>query len=369
MKNKKPQYVNLSKTKKYDPHYTLLIGERSNGKTYCVVEEIIELFVDYGYTALYLRRWKTDLSTVEMNKVTKDLDAVVKRKTKGQWDGIVYYRRQWYFTRKEKKEDGSFEAIRHGKPFMTATSLSDTEHTKGGSDSEIKTILFDEFLATGAYLYNEFMLFMQTLSTYIRLRDDVRIYMCGNTINAYCPYFGEMGLKRVNKMEKGEVQLYHYGDSGLRVVVYMTDGIGIEKPSNVYFAFDNPDLSMITGNGEIWQLGVYPHCPRKYKPKEVIFNFFIDFDEEVYHAEIVSSDKDLFVFVHEKTSPLQSPETDLIYRVDESPLLNVRSTFFRPASQVEKLILKLYLLKKFYYQNNSVGNAVENFLNVMRQRK
>ena len=58
----------------------------------------------------------------------------------------------------------------------------------------MKTILFDEFITKGMYLTDEFMAFMNTLSTIIRQRDNVKIFMCGNTVNKFNPYFEEMGL-------------------------------------------------------------------------------------------------------------------------------------------------------------------------------
>ena len=38
------------------------------------------------------------------------------------------------------------------------------------------------------------LFFMNVLSTIIRDRENIKIFMLGNTVNKYCPYFDEMGL-------------------------------------------------------------------------------------------------------------------------------------------------------------------------------
>ena len=59
-------------------------------------------------------------------------------------------------------------------------------------------ILFDEFITRSMYLPDEFVIFTNVLSTIIRDRNNVKIFMCGNTVNKYCPYYKEMGLNNVS---------------------------------------------------------------------------------------------------------------------------------------------------------------------------
>src|SRR5699024_5250425 len=124
----------------------------------------------------------------------------------------------------------------------------DVEHDKSTAYPKVKTIFFDEFLTRQYYLPDEFVTFMNVVSTIVRQRDDVIIFMCGNTVNQYCPYFTEMGLTHVKEMNKGVIEVYKYGESRLKVAVEYADSISKSgKPSDVYFAFDNPNLQMITG--------------------------------------------------------------------------------------------------------------------------
>lgn len=357
-------FVRLRPLLKKECLYNLLIGERSNGKTYCVLEYIIQQYCEFGHQALYLRRWDEDLKT----KLTETLfdsivsDGLLEKYSNGKYNHIRYYRQKWWAEHIEEV-DGKEVITRCEIPIMVGATISADEHNKGSTYPKIKTIFFDEFLSNRGYLSDEVVLFWNTLSTYIRLRDDVTIFMCGNTINRYAPYFKEFGLYNIKNMKQGDIDVYTYGESGLRVGVYMTDSLPKKiKKSNVYFAFNNPRLSMITGQGNIWDIGIYPHCPVKYVPKDVKFNFFIEYDEQLFHAEIVYTQKDLFIFIHEKTTPLRYPEKDLIYSLEDSPLLNRRKLINRPITQIEKIIVMLFQQKKVFYQDNEVGNTISNYL-------
>ena len=62
------------------------------------------------------------------------------------------------------------------QPFCYAFALSELEHDKSTAYPNVTTVLFDEFLSRKSYLPDEFVLFMNTLSTIIRERDNVKIY-------------------------------------------------------------------------------------------------------------------------------------------------------------------------------------------------
>lgn len=93
------------------------------------------------------------------------------------------------------------------------------EHDKSTSYPNITTIVFDEFLTRGSYLKDEFILFTNVCSTIIRQRNDVKIFMLGNTVNKYSPYFSEMGLSNIKNQKQGTIDIYRYGDSDLIVAV------------------------------------------------------------------------------------------------------------------------------------------------------
>lgn len=357
-KEEKPTYYSLKGILSKEAYYNVIFGERSNGKTYAVLEYALELYIKNGSQLAIVRRWQDDFKgkrgATMFNAHVEN--GVVNKLTKGKWTGVTYYSSRWYLSR---KVDDKIE--KDETPFAYGFSLSSQEHDKSTSYPLIKTILFDEFLSRQSPLPDEFILFMNTISTIVRQRDDVRIFMLGNTINQYSPYFNEMGLYQVKNMKQGTIDVYTYGDTKLKVAVeYCGESIKAKKKSDVYFAFNNPKLQMITKGG--WELDIYPHLPEKYLPKDIIFTYFILFDREILQCEIISKEDRLFTYIHRKTTPLKDEENDLIFSIDWSNRPNKRRNIRKPIDELGRKILKFYSDEKVFYQDNEVGEVVRNYL-------
>ena len=58
---KENKYYSLDKILSKDCDYNLIIGERSNGKTYALLEYSIKQFYTKGEQTALLRRWKEDI--------------------------------------------------------------------------------------------------------------------------------------------------------------------------------------------------------------------------------------------------------------------------------------------------------------------
>lgn len=337
--------------------YNVIFGERSNGKTYAVLKYGIEQFAAGGAQMAIVRRWQTDFTGKRGATMFDALVAngEISKITNNEWSGVYYYSSRWYFCRYDDKGERIVDEF----PFAYGFAISSMEHDKSTSYPKIRTILFDEFISRNAYLPDEFVLFANTISTIIRQREDVRIFMLGNTVNQYCPYFDEMGLKHIKQMKEGDIDVYTYGDSNLLVAVEYCRPNKKGKSSDVYFAFDNPKLSMITGGA--WEIDIYPHCPVKYKPNEVIFNYFIVFSGDVLHCEIVQHDDVSFTFIHAKTTPLDY-DRDYIFTTEYSPRPNVRRNITKPRTRIDKKIVEYFLSDKVFYSTNQVGEIVRNYL-------
>ena len=361
MLNKKNKYYSLDRIEKYNAIYNVIIGERSNGKTYSVLSKAIDNFIKDGKMFAYVRRWQTDVTGRRASSVfnAHNSDRYIEKKSGGRYEGITYY-------------SGRFYACTYGddgRPVYSDSdcmgycfSLSDMEHDKSTSYPDVTLIMFDEFLTKNMYLNDEFVLFCNVVSTIVRQRDDVKIYMLGNTVNKYCPYFKEMGLENVMKMEQGTIDLYEYGDSGLTVAVEYCSSIKKSKKSNKYFAFNNPKLHMITGGA--WEIDIYPHCPIKYKPRDIIFTYFIIFNDQCFQCEIVNDrEKDsMFTFIHPKTTPLKDTDHDLIYSLEYDHRLNHARFINRPQNDLQSKIFWFFKTDRVYYSDNNTGDAIINYL-------
>src|SRR5699024_7236163 len=304
-KKKKNQYYSLDRIKKENAVYNMVFGERSNGKTYSVLLEGLENYFKDGGQIAIVRRWKEDIIG--------------------------------------RRASGIFSAI------------NENDEVYKYSNGEYQGI---------TYLPDEFVLFMNTISTIVRKRTDVKIFMMGNTVNKYSPYFSEMGLNHVDKMKQGTIDLYKYGKSGLTVAVEYAENTSNNKENNFYFAFNNPKLEMITGGA--WELDIYPHAPIKYKPHDIQFIYFIEFSDKIYQCEIVVVDDITFTFIHDKTTPIKNPDDDLIYTLEYNPKLNYNRDIFTPINKVQERVAWYFKTNRVYYQDNEVGNAISNFLKESR---
>lgn len=357
------KYYRLDNILKKHAKYNMVFGERSNGKTFAVLEYALKHYMKTGGQLAIIRRWREDFRGVRGSQMFESLcqtgtgENLVKKITKGQYTTVHYWSGRWYLANYDDDLDKKIPA---SEPFAIGFALTEMEHTKSSSYPKIDNILFDEFLTRGTYLPDEFVLFMNTLSTIIRERDNVKIFMLGNTVNKYCPYFAEMGLKNIQQMRKGDIDLYQYGDSGLTVAVEYADNLNKIKPSNKYFAFNNSKLKMITSGD--WELAIYPHNKVKYEKKDIILTYFIVFDENLLQCDVVILDNDIFTFIHRKTTDIKNPDNDLIFDTEYHQQRNYRRNIYKPIDQIGKKLLWFFQADKVYYQDNDVGDTVANYI-------
>lgn len=353
-----------------DAKYFIAIGERSNGKTFGVKEYAFDDYLERGKQLAVIRRWEDDFKGKNGISFYDDFihnptrGNIIDKKTRGKWNSVNYRSQMWYLQRVGKS--GEVEEI-DDKPFAIAFALTKEEHYKSIPFPDIETILFDEFMTRRIYVTDEFTLFMSILSTIIRLRDTPRIFMCANTISTYCPYFIEMGIKNVPKMKNGQMDIYTFGESKLKVIIERTDAMTKtgNKASNIYFAFDNPKLKMITEGS--FEVSIYPHLPFKYRPCEIKYIYFIKFNNECFQCEIIHHEKDWITYIHRKTTPIKEGEKGMIYQEDWRPEANYSRRLLHPASPLQNAIAKFFAKEKVFYQDNDVGESISHYLNWQAQ--
>lgn len=353
-------YYSLDAILQRQAQYNIIFGERSNGKTYAVLKYGVEKYIKTGKQMAILRRFIEDIRGKRGDVLFNALSAngEIERMTKGRYKFIKHINRRFYLA---YHDDELNKDICDNVPLAYSFALNEMEHDKSTSYPDITTIMFDEFLTRQVYLKDEFVTFMNVISTIVRNRDDVTIFMLGNTVNKYCPYFEEMGLRHIQQMKQGTIDLYEYGENKLlRVAVEYCQSMSKSKPSNVYFGFDNPKLQMIKGG--VWEMAMYPHCPVKYTPNQIILTYFIVFDNNILQCEVVDTGKETFTFIHRKTTPIYDDDNDIIYSMDYSPKPNHVRRLSRPANKWQRKIAEYFALEKVFYQDNEVGEIVRNFV-------
>lgn len=359
MKQEKSKFYSLTKILNKKADYNIIFGERSNGKTYAALLYGLKRFVATGEQFAYIRRWREDLRGKRAENLFSNhvANGAIEEITNGECNAIFYISGKWYLAKYDAEKKKYYP---QNTPFCYGFCLSEQEHEKSSSYPNVTTIIFDEFLTRRYYLPDEFMLFMNLLSTIIRQRDNVKVFMLGNTINKYCPYFSEMGLKQVTNMEQGTIDIYKFGQGGAVVAVEYCSTIVKQKASNKYFCFDNQNLQMITGGK--WELAAYPHLPTKYTPKDVLFVYYIVFNEVILQGNIIQKGSENFTYIHMKTTQIKDDDNALIYSLEMNGKPNYKRKLLSTATYIESQVTKYFATDKVFYQNNEVGEIVRNYL-------
>lgn len=361
LKRKKgtPKYYSLDNILSKNADYNIIFGERSNGKTYAALKYGIERYINTGEQMSYIRRWREDLRGKRAENLFANhvANGLIEELTDGKFNEVFYLSNKWFLSYYDKDKNKRYP---DSTPFCFGFCLSEQEHEKSSSYPNVTTIVFDEFLTRRIYLPDEFMLYMNLLSTIIRQRDNVKVFMLGNTVNKFCPYFQEMGLKNVGVMEQGTIDIYRFGEHGATVAVEYCNTIVKQKASNKYFCFDNQNLQMITGGK--WELAVYPHLPCKYKPKDVLFVFYIKFNDAILQGNIIQVGDENFCYIHQKTTPIKDEDNSLIYSLEMNGKPNYKRKLISNASYVESQVSRYFATDKVFFQNNEVGEIVRNYL-------
>lgn len=358
--------------KKYPGYeYYIALSERRNGKTYSAIDLAIEAFAKTGKMTIIIRRFAEDFTGVEGDRMVTgpSQNGLVSQYTNGEWEGVYHSGTRFYFFRNKETVKKNGERAVHKEimpqPFAMGAGLNSMEHSKGSTmnGTNIAYIFFDEFITKNFYLTDEFTLFQNVLATFLSGTSGVPILMAGNTMSKIaCPYFREMGLYNVKNQEQGTVETYQYGQDGARVAVEYCKPRIKSKASNRYFAFGNPKLKMIT-SGE-WEVAPHPHLDRGYKPKDVKFKFYVDFDGELNECSIVQrSGEGMFMFVSNKTTPLKYPGKDLIYSDRYDPRINWRRSIYKDSLEVSSRIRNFISDGRVYFSDNQTGEVWDAYLN------
>lgn len=346
--------------------YRMIVGQRSNGKTYAVTKHILEDYLEHNKRGAYIRRYEESITPKNIQSLFAPHLPYLRAYCIGHdlpWNGYMYRAKEFRLCQFD--EDGSVVA-KDEEAFCITAAINTAENTKGQDRGLIYTICFDEFMTRQGYLQNEFVLFMNLLSSLIRDRNGATIYMLANTVNRYCPYFTEMGLKNVDRLPQGEIAIYRYGDTDLTVAFEYCDAVNAtKKAASKYFAFDNPQLKMVT-SGE-WEFQLYPRAPYKIQKEDIVLTFYIQFGEnllacDIVHPAIKAHCDDVFIFVHNQTKDIKLDNNTIVYVEKFSSCLMHTQSIMCTQTEAHKLIYGLIRRKSVCFADNDVGEIFRNWL-------
>lgn len=240
----------------------LIIGQRGNGKTYGILKYALETCKEKKCRFAYIRRWADDIKGFRAENLFFPLKKVVESLW-GKGYYIQYYRHKYYLC------NASGEKI---DIIGYTLALSETSHTKSVAFTDVKIILFDEFIqmAGERALQDELLKYENTLSTIIRDAQDVKVFLAANTVSKFSPYFPKYGFD-INKVEQGSIVTNKFDMEDVILTValeYCEYSEDIGKASSKYTT-----SNMITkGQWEIPPTDDIPHCETEVVKEKLLFS-------------------------------------------------------------------------------------------------
>lgn len=345
-------------------NYRLIVGTRSNGKTFSVCHTIVENYLRYGKRAVYIRRYAEQITPKYIQSLFNPQLDFIKELSGGEWNFIFYRANCFYLAHYDEEEDKI--TVKDETPFCITRSVNTWETTKGADVGEISLICYDEFLTRDGYLKDEFVCLMNLLSSIIRDRKDCIIYLLANCVNKYAPYWDEFGITEVDKMKRGEIRVYSYPNSNMKLAIeYCAAPKATKEVNDNFFAFQNAQLEVLK-SGQ-WEMATYPRAPYKIYEEDIKARFYIEFGGQMICGEIVNPtykkySTDLFIFFHRQTKDVEIDNLTPFYTSKPmTSMCHVKYLKDQPTA-VHQLIAQLIMKNHMFFADNEVGELVRNFL-------
>jgi hypothetical protein len=386
-KDREPMYWSCSRIAAMEADYSIVYGERGNGKTYSVQELALKDWVDSRarmlaaeeendkgctlHQTFMLRRWKDDVGPSKAeNFWDGNMIEKLKEWTSGEFTGITLRNRAYYACTYDDK----------GKPLYNEQtdcigyvwSLSEAERLKGQSYPFVTTIIFEEFISMYQNGYiggdEEVTLLMNIVSTIARDRLNVRIWMLGNTVNPYNPYFKFFGFK-ADDVKQGEIRCYEDEKTGCRVAVEYCGKRrkgSLRGTSAKYFPGDSAAANMITGGK--WQLPEVPIMkPKDAWSKETLYRILLEFDD--HHIQIrLLTERDGFKYLYIDEVKAVNWKKDTYPTLVQEPVRkrNYYTDIRDIHSKYMESVFEAYNAKRVWYDSRETASYFRTYLNSLK---
>lgn len=346
------KFYSLSNMKKTHAQYRMLLGEKSNGKSYAVKSDAIEDAYKHERKFVYMRRYREDLKTADIDAYFSD--APVVDITGHEWERVKADRGYIYLA----NYDEDSQKFIKGPCIGRAVYLSGYEHFASQAFPDTYNILYEEFITQGRYLDNEPAQLQKMVSTILRDRDGC-VYLIGNTINRVCPYFTEWQLTHTIRQKPGTIEIYnfHRTDSEGNDVVTQVAVERCESSGSQTRMFFGKTSEFIVKGG--WEVYDKPHLPEPIENYEKLYELVLERQNFAFILQLLI-DKDggqfIYVYPYSYKRNIQRKLTD---RFSTSPFETYQ---LNPKIRAEAMINDLIKTKKICYSDNLTAADFESIL-------
>ena len=337
----KKKYYNISNILKTDVPWMMLLGQRSNGKSYQVKQTVLESAYKNNMKFIYLRRWKEDVRQKAVTSYFEDMN--IEKITNKEYNCITTYNGSMYFAKKDSEDK-----VVSKKEIGRYCSLNEAERYKSQVFKDYKYIVYEEFITDSVYLANEPNTLQQFVSTVARDKK-VTVFLVGNTLSRVCPYFNEWCLDGVLKQKIGTIEIYHHHVKD-KIIDIAVEYCGEVDINNTMF-FGNTSKQIISGE---WDTIDVPKLPRKQFEYDKVYEVLVEHQIFKFVLELLVEPLNggLIVYIYPYTKKRKINRT-ISTRFSDNPMISAKLDMNRKA---EYLISECFKKGKVCYSDNMTGS-------------
>lgn len=342
----KQKYYSIERIKKLNAQYNMLLGERSNGKSYSVKEFSLQDAYKNGNEFIYLRRWQLETKASSVEYYFKD--APISAITDGKYDSVIVNRGKIYMCRFDVETNTYEDKMLVGHVMY----LSGETHFKSFSYPKVMNIIFEEFVTRDGYLPNECDKLMSLVSTVARRRS-IRVWLIGNTISRLNPYFSEWGLRGVPYQKQGTIEVYTFNtsqvdDDGTPISIKIAVEFCENSGNNSKMFFGKSSEMITTG---AWETKEFPHLEFSRSEYNLLYAIKISHMDISVGIELLCKDNKYVAHVY--PAPKKNINREISERFSLSPLV---TKDFTVITKGDKILFDLLKRNKIAYSDNLTGS-------------
>lgn len=351
----KQKFYRLDRILSHKPNYAMLLGERSNGKSYSVKEYVLRRYLDHKEKFVYMRRYQIDVKTADVESYFADMP--ISAMTDGRYDGIIVYQGNIFFSKWDAEK---FKNIR-GEQIGTTVYLSGLEHFKSHAYPDYTTIIFEEFVTNKGYIPDEPNQLQHFISTIARRRR-ILVFMVGNTISRVNPYFEYFQLRNCPTMEQGQIDDYDFKtnqvdeETGEPVVVRVSVEFCANSGNNSKMFFGKV-AEQITGGA--WETHDHAHLEYDHDFYLKAYEVLLKYMGFQFVMELLVNEENggsiVFVYPYTTSRPIERIITD---QFSDNPFISKGLKQIRP----ELMMAECLAQNKVAYSDNLTGGDFEQIL-------
>lgn len=361
----KKQYYSSKKLRKVKCDFYIIIGQKSNGKSFDIKSVLLNDALQNGRRFCYLRRWHPDRTASKVERYFQDTELFNVNNFEPYTEVQAYTDEIYLGTRDEQGRKTKELTVGY------SASLSAEQHYASMPFPEVYNILFEEFITDTGYFgqgTQEAELFMRMISTILREREDTCVYMLGNTISRFCPYFIYFNID-INQIKKGTITYFNFTKINEKTGKKEIIKVGVEWCDNIV---DNKKIfgnaaKMI--NGGEWLSKKVPIVDHDTRGDKLLFKYYVQKETSIYKCLVLSSDNnEPFIFCYPYSFPDRIKDTDRFFSddIDMKPLLH--NVMLTNNLTCDILISELYRLNRICYSDDLTGTEFERIRDERRWR-